>query len=80
MSSIPLGSLVPDRSSPSTDLLTAEGITKDDYSRDLDKNFDALNADESKTWFKGLFSDFLAFTLRIDRSETFYVTADRGYR
>lgn len=71
---------MPDRSSPSTDLLTAEGITKADYSRELDKNFDYLNSSESKTWFEGMLSDFLALTLRIDRSETFYVTADRGYR
>lgn len=78
-SSIPLGSLVPDRSTPSTDLLTAEGITKDHFSKDLDKNFDALIHGGSDTWFEALLSNFLAFTLRAERSSQFYVTAERGY-
>jgi hypothetical protein len=77
--SIPLGSLVPDRSSPATDLLTTEGITTFDYSKVLDKNFDALISGGSDTWFEVLFSNFLSFVLRVERTAKFHVTADKGY-
>ena len=77
--SIPLGSLVPDRSTPSTDLWTADGIGKHDYSRVKDKNFDGLISSESETWFELLLSNVLSVSLRAEHTAKFHVTADRGY-
>jgi hypothetical protein len=76
---IPLASLVPERSSPSTDLQTPYTVDEPEYSKNPDKNFDGLIKGGSETWFKLLLTRFLSFVLKCEKSSTFHVTADEGY-
>lgn len=75
---IPLASLVPDRSTPSTDALIPYKVTDSEYSKNPDKNFDGKIYAATKNWFQLLISRFLSFVLKSEKSAMFHVSAAEG--
>lgn len=76
---IPLGSFVPDRSTPSTDAIQPYEIPDEDIAKTSDKNFDGTIRTQSESWFQLVITRFLSFVLQSEKSTTFHVTADEGF-
>jgi hypothetical protein len=76
---IPIGTFVPDRSTPSTDAIRPYEIPDEDISKTSDKNFDGTIRTQAENWFQLLIARFLSFVLHSEKSTTFHVTADEGF-
>jgi hypothetical protein len=76
---IPLASLVPDRSSPTTDLKIPYRVKEEEFSKNLDKNFDGTIRSTSENWFQLSISRWLSAILKAERSSTFHVSAEKGF-
>ncbi|KAF7508615.1 hypothetical protein GJ744_009164 [Endocarpon pusillum] len=85
LSAIPLGSFVPDRSTPSTDLLKpGDKVTETDWDVTYDTDFDFSYSKKSETSFElsfeALFKEILKLALKLERNEKYRVTAKSGNR
>ncbi|ERF75315.1 hypothetical protein EPUS_00107 [Endocarpon pusillum Z07020] len=77
---IPLGSFVPDRSTPSTDLLKpGNRVTAEHRRASYDANLDISFNNKSESWFQILLTEILKVTFKVERSKQFRATAEGGY-
>lgn len=76
---IPLASLIPNRKNPNEDIFVPYKVEETDYSRTVDKNFDATITGHSSTSFETLLASILATVFHIEYDSTFHMTADEGF-